>query len=222
MHAVYVQGCLCPVQAGRGRVTPALKSANIHLHWSVQKQRLHPSLRQYPWLEAGLGLLTCDMGMRLEVKLPAAGLRKGPCVLPYPVLLDRLSPCTRNSLDPAGSAAHAVPSLRGTLAPTRLFVTSFGHPDCTTSNAQWGSQSPIRDRHGKCQAWASSHSCPLTAVEPQTKISTVWMSDNVLQLWLYSVIFVGGKRAGEGNTCPLPGIINVFLYEMRKACMSNP
>lgn len=52
-------------------------------------------------------------------------------------------------------------------------VTSYGHQNYSVGNRQRGSQSHSAGRHEKCQPWASSHSCPLTAVGPQTKVAAV-------------------------------------------------
>lgn len=94
-----------------------------------------------------------------------------------------------------GSLARAVlQPLAGHWYLQGCSITSCGHPNYTASIAQWGSQSHSVGKHEKCQAWASSHSCPLTAVEPQTKTSTVWVSDNVRHWRPYSVIFMGGKK----------------------------
>lgn len=94
----------------------------------------------------------------------------------------------------SASSMHCLSSLGGHWYLQGYCVTSYSHPNYTVSNKQWDSQSLSVGRHEKHQAWASSHNCPLTAVEPQTKISTVWVSDNVLHWKLYSVIFMGGKE----------------------------
>lgn len=197
----------------------------------MQKRRLHPSLNQYTWLEAGDGLLP---------KIPHEFGSKNACTWgeegdnrpAYHMLLER-PPTWETGLIScvARTPAALLAEITSTCCPSALgghqylhgcCVTSYSHLIYTTSSAQRGSQSHSVGRHEKCQAWASSPSCPLTAVEPQTRISAVWESDNVLHWRLYSVIFMGGKELEGGNTCPPPGIINAFLYEMRKACMNNP
>lgn len=58
MHARYVQGMSLPVADRGDGITPSPKPTSTHLHCSMQKQRLHPSLNQYTWSEAGDELLS--------------------------------------------------------------------------------------------------------------------------------------------------------------------
>lgn len=140
------RGYLYPVQAGGDRVTPALKSTNIHWHCSTQKQRPHPSLSQSPWLEAGLGLL--------KYPTPAWGWKHNSCcwggegaICPALPQAGRLSVAHAPGtlLDPAGSPACSVPSPQGTPAPPRLFCHLLWPPrlnckQCTVRQPEshWG------------------------------------------------------------------------------------
>lgn len=130
--------------------------------------------------------------------MSAGSLRKGISFLPTTACCWRgYPPCVAHTLAALlqGSSARAIlQPLSGHQCLQGCCATSDGHPDYTASDAQWGSQSHSMGMHEKSQAWASSYSHPLTAVEPQTKTSADWVSDNVLHSRLYSVIFMCGKE----------------------------
>lgn len=76
--------------------------------------------------------------------------------------------------------------------------------------------------HEKCQAWASPLSCPLTAVEPQTKIFPAWMSDSVLHRRLYFVIFLGGKELEGKMFVSQWGLLMASFMKSESQAQPNP